>query len=145
MWDYPAPFIREIAANEDDIDGLGHVNNATYIRWCESIAWAHSGDLGLGVEDYRELQRAMAIHHAEYDYLQACFPGDKLQAATWITACDLRLTMERRFQIVNTQTGECVFRGTWQLVCVNLASNRPTRIPKRFLEVYRGAVVGNAQ
>lgn len=140
MWDYPSPFTQAIAAGRDDVDGLGHVNNATYIRWCEAIAWSHSGQLGLTVDDYVDMQRAMAIHHAEYDYLQACFPGDELQAATWITECDLRLSMERRFQIVNTRTSETVFRGAWQLVCVNLESNRPTRIPKRFLEAYRGAI-----
>ena len=141
MWDYPSPFTHAIATGSGDVDDLGQVNNAAYIRWCENIAWAHSGILGLSVDDYVAMQRAMAIHHAEYDYLQACFPGDELQAATWITACDLRLSMERRFQIMNTKTSETVFRGVWQLVCVNLENNKPIRIPTRFIDVYRDAIV----
>jgi acyl-CoA thioester hydrolase len=140
-WDYPAPYTLEISATGDDVDGLGHVNNAAYIRWCESLAWRHSGELGLSVEDYVAMQRAMAIHHAEYDYLQACFAGDQLQAGTWITACDFKLSMERRFQLIHRLSGETVFRGAWQLVCVNLESNKPVRIPGRFIDAYRGAVV----
>jgi acyl-CoA thioester hydrolase len=138
-WDYPAPFVQDIVATEADIDNLGHVNNTTYIRWCENLAWNHSAQLGLNADDCVELKRAMAIHHAEYDYLKACFPGDKLEAATWITACDFKLSMERRFQIVGN-TG-VVFRGCWQLICVNLASNKPVRIPQQFIDVYRGALI----
>ena len=136
-------FVTQRNVEWRDLDLLEHVNNATYIRWCENIAWAHSGELGLTVNDYREMQRAMAIHHAEYDYLQACFPGDELQAATWITASDLRLSMERRFQIIDTKTSETVFRGVWQLVCVNLKTNKPVRIPERFIQVYQAAVIAS--
>ena len=59
-WDYPAPFLHDIVATATDIDNLGHVNNTTYIRWCESIAWSHSAQLGLDADDYVKLKRAMA-------------------------------------------------------------------------------------
>ena len=48
---------------------LDHVNNTCYVNWCQDIAWRHSESLGLGVADYRELNRAMAIRHGEYDYV----------------------------------------------------------------------------
>mgnify|MGYP001818049773 CR=1 FL=1 len=138
-WDYPAPFVQTLEAATTDIDALGHVNNARYLRWCEAIAWRHSAMLGLDETDYVKLRRAMAIHHAEYDYLKACFPGDRIQAGTWITRCDFKLTMERRFQL--TVAGETVFRGRWQLICINLDNNKPVRIPPRFTEVYAQAVL----
>lgn len=140
-WDYESPFVQDITAGDSDIDGLGHVNNTAYIRWCEFLAWSHSASLGLVVEDYVRAQRAMAIHHAGYDYLQACFTGDKLKAATWITGGDFRLGMERRFQMINATSGETVFRGVWQLICVNLETSKPVRIPKDFIAAYRGALV----
>jgi acyl-CoA thioester hydrolase len=138
-WDYPAPFTQSLVAGTDDIDALGHVNNACYIRWCEAIAWQHSAVLGLDESDYVELRRAMAIHHAEYDYVKACFAGDQIQAGTWITRCDFKLTMERCFQFM--VSGETVFRGSWQLICINLDNNKPVRIPGRFIEVYQHAVL----
>ncbi len=138
-WDYPAPYVQNLAAAADDIDALGHVNNTRYLRWCEGIAWQHSAVLGLDDRDYVQLRRAMAIRHAEYDYLKACFPGDQIQAGTWITRCDFKLTMERRFQLL--VAGETVFRGCWQLICINLDTHKPVRIPPRFTEVYQRAVL----
>ena len=38
-----------------------------------------------GAEDYQRLDRAMALTHAEYDYLKATREGDKLLIGTWIT------------------------------------------------------------
>lgn len=141
-WDFPVPFAQTLVAGADDIDALGHVNNGCYIRWCEALAWQHSAVLGLDENDYVELRRAMAIHHAEYDYLKACFVGDQIEAATWITHCDFKLTMERRFQLM--VSGETVFRGSWQLICINLDNNKPVRIPGRFIEVYQHAVLNSS-
>jgi acyl-CoA thioester hydrolase len=138
-WDYPKPYLQTLEAGAADTDALGHVNNMRYIGWCEAIAWQHSATLGLDETDYVQLRRAMAIHHAEYDYLKACFPGDRIHAGTWITRCDFKLSMERRFQL--TAGGETVFRGCWQLICINLDTNKPVRIPPRFIEVYRRAVL----
>jgi acyl-CoA thioester hydrolase len=140
-WDYPSPFIQTVVATENDLDGLGHVNNGSYIRWCEAVAWQHSSTLGLIDKDYVALRRAMAIHHAEYDYIKACFSGDELQVATWITGCDNKLNMERRFQLVGEQGA--VFRGVWRLICINLDSNKPVRIPKAFIEAYGPALISN--
>lgn len=140
-WDYPTPFTQPIHATKEDADELGHVNNATYINWCESLAWAHSKTLGLGPQDYVAMDRAMAIHRAEYDYLQALYPGDEIIAATWLLKSDLRLSIERCFQLINRHSGSTVFRGKWQLVCVNLSTGKPARIPPQFTEIYKQALV----
>ena len=105
LWDYPAPFTRPIVASTPDTDELGHVNNTTYIDWCQTLAWAHSDSLGLKPQDYVAMGTAMAIHRAEYDYLQALYPGDAVTAATWLYTSDLKLSIERRFQLVNQTSG----------------------------------------
>lgn len=140
-WDHPNPFLQMLSVCPEHIDELGHTNNNVYSGWCQAIAWAHSTELGMGPEDYQGLQRAMAIQHASYDYLAPSFVGDQLKIATWLTAFDGRLTMERCFQIIDETTGTCVFRGRWNLVCINLQSNKPARVPKEFKEVYLPAVV----
>jgi acyl-CoA thioester hydrolase len=122
-WDYPQPFILAVTPQAGDIDGLNHTNNAVYVRWCEQAGWAHSDSLGLSLDDYRRLDRAMAIRRGEYDYL---------------------LSMERRFQLVRDSDGATVLRGRWDLVCIELSSGRPRRMPAEFLDTYMPVIVGGA-
>ncbi|MCP3907308.1 MAG: acyl-CoA thioesterase [Oceanicoccus sp.] len=140
-WDYPQSFILPVQVEQHHIDDLNHTNNGVYTGWCEQIAWAHSAELGLTGKDYRELNIAMAIHEANYQYLAPSFLGEDIAVATWLTACDGRLTMQRSFQMINQKTGQTLFRGQWQLVCINLSTNKPTRMPKIFIDTYVSAVV----
>lgn len=140
-WDYARPFTAEILVGQEHTDSLGHTNNIVYTQWCQEIAWSHSTALGMSAEDYTKLGRAMAIHHAEYKYLAAAMPGEQLLLATWITASDARVNMERRFQLRNAETGKTIFRGCWKLACIRLDNGRPARMPPEFLAVYEPAVV----
>lgn len=142
-WDYPTPFTREFTVAKNDIDGLGHTNNASYVIWCEQCAWQHSESLGLSVTDYQELDRGVAIRQAEYNYCLPTFTGDKLVIGTWLVDCDSRLRLERRFQIVRSCDGETVMRGRWNLVSVVLSTGKTTRLPDRFIATYSSAVVKN--
>jgi len=135
-WDHPNPFTLALSPEAGDIDGLDHTNNGAYVRWCEAIAWAHSGHLGLEVADYRRLDRAMAIRRSEYDYLLPTRRGDALTLATWIRAGDGKITLERRFQLVRDADGATVLRGRWHLVCIEVSSGRPRRMPPEFLQAY---------
>ena len=140
-WDYPAPFTQEVTVAATDIDGLGHTNNASYVIWCEQCAWLHSESLGLSVADYQELDRGVAIHHAEYDYHLPTFVDDDLIIGTWLVDCDSRLRLERRFQIVRRKNSETVLRGRWNLVSVVLSTGKTTRLPRLFVDTYSAAVV----
>lgn len=138
-FDYPTPFTLPVQVAEAHIDGLKHVNNAVYVGWCEQVAWAHSAALGLDLADYQRLDRAMAIRQAHYDYLLPAHMGDELTLATWLTASDARLNMTRQFQLLRgVQT---LMRGRWQLVCIEMHSGRPRRMPDAFLSAYQPAVV----
>ncbi len=143
-WDLPQPFTMAVAPLPADIDGLSHTNNAVYVQWCERIGWAHSQALGLGLDDYRRLDRAMAIRRGEYDYLLPTGLGDELVLATWLVASDGKLTMERRFQLQRPADGTTVLRGRWDLVCIEISSGRPRRMPPEFCRVYLAAVVDPA-
>ena len=140
-WDYPDPFTLSVQPDVDDIDGLKHTNNAVYVRWCETTAWAHSQALGLGLADYQRLDRAMAIRRGEYDYVLPSVLGDELLLATWLTASDGKITLERRFQLIRCSDQATVLRGRWELVCIDLASGRPRRMPREFSTVYLAAIV----
>ncbi len=140
-WDYPNPFLLPRVPQAADIDGLNHTNNAVYVRWCEQAGWAHSESLGLTLDDYRRLDRAMAIRRGEYEYLLPTFEGEALVLATWLVGGDGKLAMERRFQLVREHDGATVLRGRWDLVCIEMSSGRPRRMPQAFLDAYMTVVV----
>ena len=144
-WDYQRPFTIALEPGVEDIDGLNHTNNAVYVRWCETVAWAHSGTLGLALADYERLGRAMTIRRGEYDYLLPSSPGDDLLLATWLTGSDRRITLERRFQLIRRRDGATILRGRWELVCIEMSSGRPRRMPPEFCAVYLAALVEGAR
>ena len=141
VWDYPDPHTLEIQVQSEHIDGLQHTNNTIYIGWCEQVAWNHSASLGLDLERYQALNRAMAITHCEYDYLQASREGDRLIAGTWIVDWDKRLSMRRCFQIIRLEDGATLLRGDVQFVCIALDTGRPKRLPPEFINGYGAAVL----
>lgn len=144
VWDYPKPFVLPLAPRAQDIDGLNHTNNAVYVQWCEQIGWAHSETLGLSLADYKRLDRAMAIRRGEYDYLLPTIVDEQLTLATWILASEGKLTMERRFQLVRDADQATVLRGRWELVCIELSTGRPRRMPPEFCRVYLPAAINPA-
>ena len=141
LWDHPNPHTVQKRVCAADIDGLNHTNNAVYVTWCEQAAWAHSVALGLDLTRYRELDRAMAITHSEYDYLQSSRERDEIVAGTWIVNWDSKLTMERRFQVIRLQDGVTLLRAGMRFACIEISSGRPRRMPKEFLEGYGPAVL----
>ncbi len=135
-WDVAHPFLFSVSPQADDIDGLNHTNNAVYVRWCEQAGWAHSEALGLSLDDYRQLDRAMAIRHGGYDYLLPTFLGEQLTLGTWLSGGEDKLTMRRHFQLLRDSDGACVLRGYWDLVCIDIGGGRARRMPPQFIEAY---------
>lgn len=139
-WDMPNPFVIDIKVVADDIDGLGHANNAVYVSWLERCAWRHSQNLGLDLAEYRRLDRAMAVLRHEIDYLAAAYEDQELQMATWIVESDQRLKMDRRFQLVRPEDGATLLRARTTFVCIELSSGKPRRMPEEFVEGYGRAI-----
>lgn len=114
-------------------------NNAVYVHWCGKIGWTHSEALGIHLADYQRLDRGMAIRRADYHYLLPTTVGDELTLGTWLCGGDGKLTIERRFQLVRNRDHATVLRGCWKLVCIELSSGRPRRMPPEFCSTFREA------
>lgn len=140
-WDRPDPFVIELAVVSEQIDVLGHVNNAVYVQWLEQAAWQHSASLGLDLGCYRQLDRAMAVRRHEIDYLASARMGDRLQLATWIAGSDRRLKITRQFQLLRPADGCTLLQASTTFVCVELSTGRPRRMPAAFVEGYGRALV----
>lgn len=140
-WDREGAYVIDVQVSAEHIDELGHANNAVYVSWLERCAWSHSKSLGLGIEDYRRLDRAMAVLRHEIDYLASAYEGDRLQLATWICESDQRLRMKRQFQLVRPADGATLLRAQTTFVCIELSSGKPKRMPPEFVEGYGKALV----
>lgn len=139
-WDLANPFVIDIEVTADDIDGLGHANNAVYVSWLERSAWRHSQFLGLDLTEYRRLDRAMAVLRHEIDYLASAYKGQQLQMATWIVESDQRLKMDRRFQLIRPADGVTLLRAKTTFVCIEVSSGKPKRMPAEFVAGYGAAL-----
>jgi len=74
-------FVITVTASAADIDELGHVNNAVYLRWIQDVATAHwhavaaPGHLATYV---------WVVTRHEIDYLRATLVGETLTLTTWV-------------------------------------------------------------
>lgn len=135
-WDHPDPHVIRVEVTASDIDVMGHTNNVVYLRWLEKVAWDHTCAVGIDWAVYRRLNRAMVARRHELDYLAACFEGDTIHIATWITEPG-RLGMKRLYQLVREGDNRTVMRAVTHWVCINIDTGRPSRMPAEFVEAYR--------
>jgi len=135
-WDLPEPFCIDVVVGEGDIDGYGHANNTSYLRWCEQVVWAHSRSIGLDMPDFQRLGRAMVVRRTELDYLAPAFAGDCLQICNWVVATDRRVSARRQFQIRRPADAGTLLRAQVLYACIDLASGRPARMPPEFADRY---------
>ncbi|MFB8829372.1 acyl-CoA thioesterase [Azotobacter sp. CWF10] len=140
-WRWPAPFVIDIEVLPAHIDGLGHVNNVVYVGWLEDCAWRHSQSLGLGLDEYRRLDRAMAVLRHEIDYLASARLGERLQMGTWVVESHRGLKMTRRFQLLRPADGVTLLSAQTTFTCIELSSGRPRRMPEAFMDRYGRALI----
>jgi acyl-CoA thioester hydrolase len=132
----PSAFTHMHRVAAEEIDEYEHVNNTVYLQWLDRIAWAHSADLGLPLDQCLTIRRGMAVRHTRVDYLEAAVLNDSLLIATWLVACDGRLRCTRRFEILREADGKRVLDAEIEYFCLNLDTGKPIRFPQEFSERY---------
>ena len=140
-WLHEQPYIENWKVEDAHIDHYGHVNNQAYLAQLEALAWAHTNALGLTLDDYRHLDRAMVIRRHELNYHLPSHLGDELACATWITSCDNKLSLTRQFQFICRRRQQTVFSATTGFVCTSLNNGAPKRMPPVFIQVYGQACI----
>lgn len=68
-------------ARSDDIDELGHVNNAVYVRWVQDAAVGHW--FAVAPDDIASAHVWVAGRH-EIDYRGEVKEGDEVEIRTWL-------------------------------------------------------------
>lgn len=136
-WDLPDVFAIELEVADPECDRLGHANNASYLQWCERVAWAHAEAVEAGFELWQRERRAMAVRRVHLSYEAPCRRGDRLFAGNWLVRNDGRVRATRRFQVRLASSGATLLRGEIDYVCIDLENGRPRRMPQSFRDAYR--------
>ena len=119
------PFEMKITAQPSDIDELGHVNNAAWVRWIQDIATAHWE--AVAPAEHRDAYVWVVIRH-EIDYLRAAFEGDRVTARTWVGEAPKGAKFDRHVEFTGNDGRLCVrSRTDWAII--DKAAGRPIRVP----------------
>ena len=76
-------FTRDFTAVAADIDELGHVNNAVWVRWVQEIAVAHWEAVA---PPEHQAAHVWVVTRHEIDYRGNLAEGETVTAETWVGA-----------------------------------------------------------
>ncbi|MFK4872776.1 acyl-CoA thioesterase [Novosphingobium sp. ZW T3_23] len=119
------PFTRTFTAQPNDIDIMGHVNNAVWVQWMEALATAHWEAAAL--PEHQE-QYAWVVTRHEIDYRGNIREGESVTGETFIPEGPTGARFVRRVDFRN-EAGKVLVsaRTTWAMV--EIASQRLMRVP----------------
>jgi len=129
------PFTIAITASPDDIDELGHVNNAVWVKWIQDVATAH----WMAVADPAHVDAYLwvVIRH-EIDYRGNVQEGETVTARTWIGDPPKGARFDRLVEFVgNDGKVKVAARTTWAII--DRVSGRTLRVPKEVAEPFLSA------
>ena len=119
------PFETEMTASPADIDELGHVNNAAWVRWIQDMATAHWN--AVADPAHREAYIWVVVRH-EIDYLRSVGPGETVTGRTWVGEAPKGARFDRHVEFVGADGRVRVkAKTTWAII--DKASGRPVRVP----------------
>jgi acyl-CoA thioester hydrolase len=123
----PREHTLEIVVAANEIDALGHVNNAVYVQYLEMVATAHAERLGMGLEVLRSFEAIPVIREHHLKYLRPAKLGDVLTVHTRVEGMQGVRAMRRNV----VRRGETVLLesfATW--VWLHPVTWRPRAIPE---------------
>ena len=126
------PFAFPIKVLPDDIDFMGHVNNARYLNWVQDTVLAHWQKLAPAEEVASKAW--VALKH-EITYRKPAFLDDDVIAETVLE----KIAGARSFYNTVIRRGEDVLaevKSMW--CCIDADSLRPARISREVAEKYFG-------
>ena len=120
------PFRLPFAPIPEDIDELGHVNNAVWVRWIQDIATAHWS--ATAAPEHIDAYIWVVTRH-EIDYRGNIALGDSVTAHTWIEKLPRGATFDRRVDFINA-AGKVIVSANTRWAMLDKASGRLLRVPK---------------
>jgi acyl-CoA thioester hydrolase len=113
-----------------DIDSVGHVNNAQYLSYVTDCAFEVARAHGWPAPRIQAEGIAILVRHYHIEYRQPALLDDELVVSTWLY--DMRrVTCRRAFTITRAADGAPLTQVQALYTWVSLETGRPVRIPER--------------
>ena len=119
----------ELQVQDADLDELGHVNNAHYLRYAEEAARAHSAARGLPLDAYQALGALPVVRKHTIRYRRPALPGDRLEVTTEVRRIDRRRAV-RHTDIRRAGDGALLAEADTEWVWVDAERGRPVPVPE---------------
>tara|TARA_R110000824_G_scaffold203222_3_gene387605 strand:- start:1455 stop:1889 length:435 start_codon:yes stop_codon:yes gene_type:complete len=125
-------FTLTFTAQPDDIDELGHVNNAVWVRWIQDLATAHWNAIApkAAIEQYIWV----VIRH-EIDYRGNVGVGEPVTGRTWISEPPQGARFWRNVSFTGSD-GKIKVAAKTNWAIIDRASGRPVRVPADLAELF---------
>ena len=128
----------EILVRYSETDQMGIVHHASYLIWLEEGRTALMGAMGL---PYHEIERSgigFGVRKVDVRYRQAARYGDRILVRT--TLAETRgASLRFRYEVVRAGDETLLLTGNVEIACIDLATVRPTPLPRRILTAIEGA------
>lgn len=118
------PFTRTFTATPADIDALGHVNNAVWVRWIQDMATSHWQ--AVAAPEHIAAYIWVVMRH-EIDYRGNIAAGESVTGRTWIDNEPKGAQFDRRVDFVNA-VGKVIVRANTTWAMLDKATGRLVRV-----------------
>ncbi|WP_028965690.1 acyl-CoA thioesterase [Sphingomonas phyllosphaerae] len=117
-------FTRTFTAQPADIDELGHVNNAVWVRWIQELSVAHWA--AIAPAEHQAAYVWMITRHV-IDYRGNVVEGEAVTGETWVPDPPRGARFDRHFRFLGTD-GKLRVEGVTTWALLDRASGRLLRI-----------------
>tara|TARA_R110000824_G_scaffold16503_2_gene68473 strand:+ start:3880 stop:4287 length:408 start_codon:yes stop_codon:yes gene_type:complete len=125
-------FALSITAQPQDIDELGHVNNAVWVRWIQDMATAHWQSVA--PQDAIDRYIWVVTRH-EIDYRGNIGVGDMVTGQTWISEPPKGARFWRNVSFTGPD-GKIKVSAKTNWAIIEQSSGRPVRVPAGLAELF---------
>lgn len=120
------PHTRTFTATPADIDELGHVNNAVWVRWIQEMATSHW--VAVAPPEAQAAFVWVVVRH-EINYRGNVGAGGRVTGSTWIDSAPRGARFDRRVAF-HDAGGKAVVEANTTWALIDRASGRIARVPK---------------
>ncbi|WP_417620322.1 acyl-CoA thioesterase [Parasphingorhabdus sp.] len=125
-------FNISITARPEDIDELGHVNNAVWVRWIQELATAHWNAIApqSAIEQY-----IWVVTRHEIDYRGNVGVGAEVTGRTWIAEPPKGARFWRNSNFTDTD-GSLIVAAKTNWAIIERSKGRAVRVPKELAALF---------
>jgi acyl-CoA thioester hydrolase len=118
-------YSQTFTARAADIDELGHVNNAVWVRWVQDLATAH---WAVAASAEQAAAYVWVVVRHEVDYMGNLAEGESVNARTWVASEAVGAKFDRFAEF--SKNGRVIVRARTTWAILSRESLRPLRVPK---------------